>query len=1140
MGDSPGTLETLGRHLALALRPLRDAVSDPDRFKQLMFRMGWRVTDLPPEYAALGAAVDDAIAKIEALGDSPSPSAVADLLAAVERAYAAIRGIAAAPPGVDAGAFLAEIGERLFELLLTDYLAAALPRVYNLLSILNVIQFEHLDAAPGRAPFLRVVFRWEEIPKIVTEPQELPARVYGWGTPELKIQRILDHLMELFFVLGLPVSTEVPDDDLAIEYAGGDEAPTAAPAGSLIVPFTYVSIAGQRLRAAFALRELPAASGKLPGLVLEPQIPSEFPLTVPLSDTVGLRVLAGTNVASKLGILVRPGEISIKYPFQPGTVPPSAGIGVGFDFKPAAPAVLLGSPGATRLEFQGASIDLAASSVNGVFEAVFGAQLTGMALVLAAGEGDSFLKSLLGDGQSRIDMPLGFEWSSRFGVRFKGSAAFEVAVHPHLSIGPVSIDELTVKLAVPPEHPPDVVVELGAAISGKLGPIEFLLQGIGLKAGLTFSDGNLGPLDAKLGFKPPTGVGLAINGGGFTGGGFLIHDADKGQYAGGLELEFQDVIAVKAIGILDTKLPDGSPGYSLLILITAEFQPIQLGFGFTLNGVGGLIAVNRTVALDALRAGVHDGTLDSILFPKDVVANAPRIISDLERVFPSMTGRYLVGPMGKLGWATPTLASLELAIVLEIPRPSIVILGILRIALPVEDDPILKLQVNFVGIVDFEKGQLSFDASLYDSHVLTFPLTGDMAVRYFWGEDSNLLLTVGGFHPAYTPPPMGLPALKRIAIDLFSGSPKVHAESYFAITSNTIQFGAKLEVSAGVSVFNVYGFLSYDVLVQRSPLHFVAEFTAQLAVRSGSHALFSVKIDATLEGPTPWHIKGTGSFEIGFVFTVTIHVHFDVTIGVDLSSLLPFLKVLPLLVEALEDAGNWRALLPSGSSLAVVLREIAAAADRLVLHPFGTLEVSQKVAPLNLPLDRIGAKKLENGRIFSIGSVQVGAGMPQTDSAKEQFAPAQFLEMSDAEKLSRKSFEKYDSGVRIGGGEGANADYVTELDVAYEVIYVPQKKKPVRFKLPQFLFEAFVRGNAVAQSPLSFESQSPSGLGTGRVEIAREKFAVAGVSNLALHAEGLVFDSEAEAHAAMKLAVQANPSLTSELQVVPLYQVNAA
>jgi hypothetical protein len=1136
---SAGTLEILGRHLTLALRPLGEALGDPDRFKQLMYRMGWRVTDLPPAYAALGTAIDTASTKLAALGDSPSVDDVTALIGALKDAYQAIRGISDAPGGVDAGAFLAEIGERLFELLLTDYLALAAPSAYNLLCVLNVIQLEHSARSPERASFMRATFKWSELPKIVTEPLELPGRVYGWGTPDLNVQRVVDHLAKLFFALGFPVTVEDSDDDLGRAYAAipGAE-PSPAVAKSLILPFFFGTVADVPVSAAFALRDLPASDGKLPGLVLEPQIPETLPLTLALSDTVGLRVTAGTNVASQFGILVRPGEVSVRYPFESGTTPPSAGIGVGFDFKPATPAMLFGSAGATRLELQGASVDLSATSVNGVFEAVVGGQLTGFALVLAAGESDSFIHSLLGDGETRIDAPLGVEWSSRFGVRFKGSAGFEVAVHPHLSLGPVAIDELTVRLAVPAQHPPDLLVELGATISGKLGPLQFFVKGIGLSAGTTFANGNVGPFDIQLGFKPPNGVGLAIGGGGFKGGGFLVFDSEKGEYAGGLELEFQGVVAVKAVGILNTKMPDGSPGFSLLIIISAEFTPIQLGFGFTLIGVGGLLGLNHTADYEALRAGIHDGSLNSVLFPQDIVANAPRIINDLKRAFPPLPDRFLIGPMAKLGWGTPALVSLEIGILLEIPRPAFAILGILRVTLPTQDAPILDLKVAFLGVVDFQKSQLSFDASLLDSHVVSMTLTGDMAVRVYWGDDSNLLLTVGGFHPAYTPPPMGLPALQRLAIDIFPGTPKIRAESYFAVTSNTVQFGARVEVSAGASVFNIYGFMAYDVLIQRHPFHFIAEFTAMLAVRSGSSTLFGVKVDAMLEGPSPWHVKGTGSFEIGFVLTITISVHFDVTLGDLLSLILPAAKVFPLLTAALEDAGNWRAVLPLGSSLSVSLRELSASGDALVLHPFGTLEISQKVVPLNLPIDRFGAQKPDDGKLFRISDVIVGSGPATTDSAKEQFAPAQFLEMSDAEKLSRKSFEKYDSGVRVGAGDRPRADYFTELDVAYEVIYVPEKKKPVHFRLGQFLFDSFVKGSAVAQSDLSFEKKSPSGLGTDKVAVAQEKFAVATTDDLTLHAEGMVFDSDAEAHAALRQAVTLNPALTDELQVVPTYQLS--
>ena len=37
-----------------------------------------------------------------------------------------------------------------------------------------------------------------------------------------------------------------------------------------------------------------------------------------------------------------------------------------------------------------------------------------------------------------------------------------------------------------------------------------------------------------------------------------------------MELSLSGVIALKAIGLLATRLPDGSKGYSLIILVTAQ------------------------------------------------------------------------------------------------------------------------------------------------------------------------------------------------------------------------------------------------------------------------------------------------------------------------------------------------------------------------------------------------------------------------------------------------------------------------------------------------------------------------------------------------------------------------------------------
>jgi hypothetical protein len=101
------------------------------------------------------------------------------------------------PNGADPAAYAAEIGERLFELLLTDYLAAEQPGANSILSMLNVITTEHIAATPTRPSYVRTRFRWEELPKIVSDPAGLPARVYGWGEPDFNAELLLRHLSAL-------------------------------------------------------------------------------------------------------------------------------------------------------------------------------------------------------------------------------------------------------------------------------------------------------------------------------------------------------------------------------------------------------------------------------------------------------------------------------------------------------------------------------------------------------------------------------------------------------------------------------------------------------------------------------------------------------------------------------------------------------------------------------------------------------------------------------------------------------------------------------------------------------------------------------------------------------------------------------
>jgi hypothetical protein len=81
---------------------------------------------------------------------------------------------------------------------------------------------------------------------------------------------------------------------------------------------------------------------------------------------------------------------------------------------------------------------------------------------------------------------------------------------------------------------------------------------MGVTATLSFppgNAGNLGPAQLDIGFKPPNGVGLRVQAGPITGGGFLSFDDIKGEYIGALELSFKGVFTLKAIGIINTRCP---------------------------------------------------------------------------------------------------------------------------------------------------------------------------------------------------------------------------------------------------------------------------------------------------------------------------------------------------------------------------------------------------------------------------------------------------------------------------------------------------------------------------------------------------------------------------------------------------------
>jgi hypothetical protein len=1142
MTEERDILSSLAEEIIKLLAPLREAFSDEERFKGFLFRLGWGVNGLPSEYVGLGAAVANAANTVEDLTEGElEASEIANLVSSAEDLFTRIDEISTAPPGVNAGAFLSEIGERLFELLLTQYLADSQPTVFNLLSALHVIEIENIGATGDQHAFIRLKFNWDNIPPIFEDPLSIVKTVYGWGTDTLDTRNIFNHLSGLLYGLGLPVQLIKPDDQLTLEYSGASELPFSRDVSGLKIPFFYSTISGTPIELSVELLELPPAPGKKPGLVLQPGIPSVVPFNFELGAGWDLEIKLGSDIGSRFGVLIRPDGLDVKYPFQDSSSFPSAGFGVTLTYSPSDPQFLFGSPDGIRMQFRGAVLGFEVFSQSGEFEVKILTEMKELALILSAGNGDGFLQTLLGDGEIKVEIPLGIDWSSKTGFGFRGSMNFEIALHPHLSLGLIEIPQFQLSLGVPSDAPePQVDIEASININANLGPLKAVIEEIGLGLYTTFRDGNLGPLNMEVGFKPPNGVGLSLDAGIVKGGGYLYFDFDKEEYAGILELDLSGIVSVKAIGLITTRLPDGSKGFSLLLIITAEFgSPIQLGFGFTLSGVGGLLGLNRTMRLEVIAGGIRDGGINSIMFPTNVIENAPRIISDLKNYFPVEDGTFLIGPMVKIGWGTPNLITVSLGIIIEIPG-NIAILGVIKIALPTEEAALIVIQVNFIGAIEFDKSRLWFFAALFESRILFITLEGEMGLLVGWGDDPSFVVSVGGFHPAFNPPPLPFGAIARIAISILNTDfARIRIEGYFAVTSNSVQFGASVEIFFGVDAFNIDGHLAFDALFRFSPFYFIITISASLSVKVFGVGLFSVRFRGSLEGPTPWHVEGEGSISLLFF---DISVDFSHTWGEEAETTLPPISVMPLLVAEYQKSENWLAVLPASNRLLVSIRNSEQGGADLILHPVGSLKVSQRAVPLGLTINKIGTQKPSDADNFN---VTVGtAEIEEQGKVEELFAVGQYFDKSDSELLSAKSFEPMKGGIELSvAGDAYRAPVAVKRVVRYEKIIIDTNYKRFVSKFYGWfgsLFSLFLNGNAVSKSALSYKLQKELKPFGERVQVDATLYTVAfNHDNTAYRAEAMSFTSQVQAQEYMNQQIAADANLAKQLHVIPQVEMQS-
>jgi hypothetical protein len=1111
-------LRDLAYELLAALADVAAIASDRDIFIAHMRELGWDAAAIPAPFLSLATAGERIIELLSA--EDFEDEAVLGMLETAVRVVDAVHTlqttpVPAFPSAATANEFWSTIAREFLDSLLVEHLVSHQPTLSGALKLVGLMRETPLAATASRIAFVKREMRWEQIGQLISDPAKGFKEAFDW-TGAARLRDVISAASALLEGIGLEPRVRALDSGLLVFLSSGALDPNAADGFALDLQWEPPLEGHADFGAMIYLR--PAIAGRGAGICILPYARLSGSEEIELSDRLSVTLKGQADFTKGLAITITPGApVVFESGFIGGASLPPAEALVGIKLKPDATGEirLFGTADASRFAIGSVSFQAGAKSGNGgKIDALIDVALDDAMLVIKPGpnDADSFLASVLPADGLAARFSLSLRYSSLTGFHLGGSGGLEANFPSRVQLGPIELQSVT--LGLRPQGNA-LTLSAGATIAAKLGPLQGVVENVGLRLIATFPDppnGNLGPVNIDFGFKPPSGVGLSLDLTVIKGGGYLFFDFEKGEYAGALEFTLLDFISVKAIGLINTKMPDGSQGFSLLLILTAEFNPgMQLSFGFTLIGVGGLVGLNRAMRFEPILAGVKTGAISSVMFPQDVVANAPRILNDLRAFFPPQAGTFLIGPMVKIGWGTPTLISLSMGVIIEIPG-NIAILGVLELVLPDKDAAVLQLKVSFAGGIDFDAKRIFFVAGLFDSRVLTMTLEGGMGFYISYGDDPQFVLTVGGFHPRFAPPALPFQPPDRMALSILNTSvARIRVENYFAVTSNTVQFGARAELFFGLGPCEVSGHIGFDALFQFSPFYVVIEVSGSISLRVFGMGLFSIRLRFSLEGMTPWRARGEGS--ISFLF-FDVSANFDITWGDVVSEIERLAAVLPILIAEVEKTENWKQTLPDGLHLLVTLRTVESAGADLVMHPLGSLEFSQRAIPFDRLLDKIGEQTPSDVKRVAVRPK--GSELAKLRETREQFSPGQFEKMDAAAKLARKSYELMASGLALGP-QGAQfaAPKLVKRRVRYEEEIIDSNYKRFGRKFGgrfAHLFNFFLPGSAVALSPLSARTRSQLQPFAEKINVRPEGFVVVHREDNTPHHSAASFKSEAEAH----------------------------
>jgi hypothetical protein len=248
---------------------------------------------------------------------------------------------------------------------------------------------------------------------------------------------------------------------------------------------------------------------------------------------------------------------------------------------------------------------------------------------------------------------------------------------------------------------------------------------------------------------------------------------------------------------------------------------------------------------------------------------------------------------------------------------------------------------------------------------------------------------------------------------------------------------------------------------------------------------------------------------------------FDETWGHADDVVLTSTNVAALLAAEMARPANWSTTLPTASNVMVTLAPNVGE-TKPVAHPFARLAFSQNVVPFGLTIEKFGDTLVDGPNRFDITGVTVGpSSNNKPNYATEHFSRAQYLEVSEEDKLTKPSFEAMTAGVEFSSTDFHLSDSSVPFAMDFEMVYLdadPVKPNVTRKDFSKFVWDhdlvaSMATQGAAARAPRRLDEAMRATAGS-QVSVDPAPLAVTQVGSLTPDS-GLVFTAEAKTNAAV-------------------------